>query len=412
MSHIHRVIGEEIASKGVISFARFMELALYCPNFGYYERADVSPGREGDFYTSVSVGSLYGELLAFQFAEWLEAVPTAIDLRSESKPTPLPNPLPFRRGGGEDSAKAPAGFLNSNAVETAPSGGRQIMEAGAHDGRLAVDILSWLQTNRPKVFAGLEYWILEPSVRRQEIQKKTLGKLTEAVRWFESWEALPGPGIKGVIFSNELLDAMPVHRLGWDAGSKRWFEWGVALKDGEFAWTRMPENSEFKIQSSKFKVGEWLPLPPELLEVLPDGFTMEICPSAVDWWRQAAEKLKAGKLLTIDYGMAAEEFFSPERKAGTLRAYYRHHASNDLLARPGEQDITAHVNFTALQNAGEATRLMTDGLVTQAQFLTRTMGRFAGAGAENWNSSRSRQFQILTHPEHLGRAFRVLMQSR
>jgi SAM-dependent MidA family methyltransferase len=95
-----------------------------------------------------------------------------------------------------------------------------------------------------------------------------------------------------------------------------------------------------------------------------------------------------------------------------LRAYYRHHPSHDLLARPGEQDLTTHVNFTALQVAGEAAGLKTDGLVTQTQFLTRIMERFAGAGAENWNSSRSRQFQTLTHPEHLGRTFRVLTQSR
>ncbi|HEX4644250.1 MAG TPA: SAM-dependent methyltransferase, partial [Verrucomicrobiae bacterium] len=299
MSHIHRVIGEEIASKGVISFARFMELALYCPNIGYYERADLSPGRQGDFYTSVSVGSLFGELLAFQFDEWLEAV---------------------------------------------PPGGRQIMEAGAHDGRLAMDILGWLQTNRPKLFAASEYWILEPSARRQEIQKKTLGNLAETARWFDSWNALPGSGINGVIFSNELLDAMPVHRLGWDAGRKRWFEWGVELTDGEFAWVRMPEEAEFKVQGLKFKAEEVPALPKELLELLPDGFTTEVCPAAVDWWRRAADTLKAGKLLTIDYGLSAEEFFLAGRNEGTLRAYYRHHANHELLARPGEQDLTAHVN--------------------------------------------------------------------
>ena len=367
MSHIRRLIGEEIASQGAISFARFMELALYCPNFGYYEQMDVSPGRSGDFYTSVSVGPLFGELLALQFAEWLEAV---------------------------------------------PAGGRQILEDGAHDGRLAVDILGWLQANRPKTFATSEYWILEPSARRREIQKKTLGNLAESARWFESWEELSVSGINGVVFSNELLDAMPVHRLGWDAGKKRWFEWGVALNKSEFAWTQMPEDLEFKVQGSRFKVGELLRLPRELLEVLPDGFTTEVCPAAVDWWGRAGGALKSGRLLTIDYGLAAEEFFSPERRAGTLRGYYRHHASHDLLARPGEQDLTAHINFTALQNAGEAAGLKTEGLVTQAQFLTRIMERFAGAGAENWDSGRSRQFQTLTHPEHLGRAFRVLMQSR
>src|SRR6185437_14491760 len=89
-------------------------------------------------------------------------------------------------------------------------------------------------------------------------------------------------------------------------------------------------------------------LPPELLNVLPDGFTTEVCPAAVDWWRQAARALKSGKLMTIDYGLRAEQFFTPTRRDGTLRAYHQHHQSNDLLARPGEQDLTAQVNFTAI----------------------------------------------------------------
>jgi SAM-dependent MidA family methyltransferase len=262
------------------------------------------------------------------------------------------------------------------------------------------------------VFAALGYWILEPSVRRQDIQKSKLGDLAGAVRWFESWKALPDSGINGVIFSNELLDAMPVHRIGWDADRKRWFEWGVGLRDGEFVWVRMPAESEFKVQGLKFKVEEVLPMPRELLELLPDGFTTEVCPAAVEWWRRAAETLKAGKLLTIDYGLSAEEFLLPERREGTLRAYYRHHASHEVLARPGEQDLTVHVNFTALQNAGESAGLETGGLVKQAQFLTRILERFTDTESKNWNSSRTRQFQTLTHPEHLGRTFRVLTQSR
>ena len=128
----------------------------------------------------------------------------------------------------------------------------------------------------------------------------------------------------------------------------------------------------------------------------------------------AANLLGHGKILAIDYGLLAEEFFVPERRNGTLRAYYRHHGCSDLLARPGEQDLTAHVNFSELSIAGENAGLKTDALVSQARFLTEIAGR-TWAKPESfgdWDSNRRRQFQTLTHPEHLGRPFRVLIQSR
>jgi SAM-dependent MidA family methyltransferase len=375
MNDIRRIIEEEVVSRGPISFARFMELALYCPNFGYYEQIDVSPGQKGDFFTSVSVGKLFGELLACQLATWLDGVPAAR---------------------------------------------HQIMEAGAHDGRLAGDILTWLNTNRPDLLEGLEYWILEPSARRRESQEKTLGEFGSLVRWFDSWRELPSGGVHGVIYSNELLDAMPVNRLGWDASLKRWFEWGVKMVDGRFVWTRMPVPRGMKelahdgVKRTGQSAMAVANLQPEVLEVLPDGFTTETCLAALDWWRQAAGVLKAGKLMTIDYGLTAEQFFTPERKEGTLRAYYKHHQDSDLLARPGEQDITAQVNFTLVREAGEAAGLTTEGFMSQGQFLTGIVERAlidTPRFAESL-SARSRQFQALTHPEHLGQLFRVLVQVR
>ena len=122
--------------------------------------------------------------------------------------------------------------------------------------------------------------------------------------------------------------------------------------------------------------------------------------------------LQRGKLLTIDYGFTANEMFSPGRTHGTLRAYHQHHLSDDLLAHPGEQDLTAHVNFSALQKVGEAAGLKTELFCTQPQFLTRILQKAVAEGAfAEWNARRVRQFQTLTHPEHLGRAFRVLVQS-
>ncbi len=363
-------MAEEILRSGSISFARFMELALYCPNFGYYERLDAPPGRRGDYYTSVSVGGLFGEMLAFQFAEWL-------------------------------------GML--------PAQPRQIVEAGAHDGSLARDILLRLQGHRPELFRSLEYWILEPSLRRRESQQETLGGFIRSVRWFDSWTDLPPAGVRGVIFSNELLDALPTHRLGWDAARKKWFPWGVTLAGEELVWTRMPEGGEFDIQAAARAV-PGLPwnLPPDLIEVLPAGFSIEVCPAATEWWRGAARALKSGKIMTLDYGLTEEEFFAPERKQGTLRAYYRHHQSGNLFAHVGEQDITSQVNFTALMNAGLSEGLRTESWTTQAQFLTGILeGMYAkSASVREWTPAQTRQFQTLTHPEHLGRSFRVLVQKR
>src|SRR5258706_7510316 len=187
---------------GAIAFARFMQLALYCPVYGYYETEEDRIGRHGDFYTSVSVGSLFGELLAFQFAQWLG------ECASE-----------------HESAKV------------------HIVEAGAHDRRLVQDILTCLREQRPALFQQLQYWIVEPSPIRQAWQQRTLGEFSTQARWVADFSALSkatnSPVIQGIIFANELLDAMPVQRLGWGVKNRNWFEWGVTLSDGQFVWQRM-----------------------------------------------------------------------------------------------------------------------------------------------------------------------------
>src|SRR5205807_8634557 len=127
----------------------------------------------------------------------------------------------------------------------------------------------------------------------------------------------------GLIFSNELLDAFPVHRLGWDAKKRSWFEWGVESKADQFVWSRMPRLSP---EAASFEPN----LPGKLLDVLPDGFTTEVSPAASEWWRQAANSLGRGRLLAIDYGLEADEFFAPERAQGTLRGYHRHHSMVEL----------------------------------------------------------------------------------
>lgn len=363
MNELRRLISEEIRQMGPMSFARFMELALYCPNLGYYEHPDVSPGKNGDFYTSVSVGKLFGQMLGFQFAEWLK-----------------------------------------------PAGGRhQLVEAGAHDGTLAKDILTWIQSRRPELFETTEYWIIEPSAVRRASQERTLASCAGKVKWWSSWESLPTTGVQGVIFSNELLDAFPAHRLRWDSTDQQWTEWVVTNGNSDdFAWTFLPMERKETLRAHLPKI------PEDLLAVFPNEFTVEISPAANDWWRQAASRLKYGRLLAFDYGLERDEFFVPERAGGTLRAYYQHRLSGNLLANPGGQDLTYHVDFSAIRKTGEAAGLITETWQTQSHFLIQVLCRILAnpAGFGEWGSPQNRQFQTLTHPEHLGRAFRTLVQTR
>jgi SAM-dependent MidA family methyltransferase len=352
----------EIRRAGPVSFARFMELALYAPGCGYYERPRPI-GRRGDFFTSPSVGPLFGQMLAFQFALWLAQI---------APPTP------------------PARL--------------QIVEAGAHNGQLALDILAWLRQWRPEL--DLDYCLIEPSPARRSWQQKTLQNQFSNVQWAGHISQLGPRRVRGVVFSNELLDAMPAHQLCWDAAGQRWLERLVDLRADDFVFQHAPPSPA---------LAPFLPeVPAALGAVLPDGFAVEISPAAIQWWTRAAESLGCGKLLTLDYGLDGQEWLRPERARGTLRAYKGHRVCENLLANPGGQDITAHVNFSAVRQAGERAGLRTDFLLRQSRFLTDIFqsSRQAGSGLEDWPPARAKQFQTLTHPEHLGHRFRALLQSR
>jgi SAM-dependent MidA family methyltransferase len=344
-------------------FVRFMELALYCPELGFYDRFPHRLGKTGEFYTSVSVGPLFGCLLAFHFSRWL------------------------------------------HEIEPGEDGRWHLVEAGAHDGRLALDILIWFKRHAPAILDRLNYVILEPSTRRQSWQRATLGDFSATVSWIRQWSDLAPGGLRGIFFSNELLDAFPAHRFGWNARAQQWFEHGVALRDDRLTWCRLPLGAR-----------EDLALPPEvpvsLRGILPDGFTVDIAPEARRWWRQAAAALGQGYLMTIDYGL--DSILDPNRPEGTLRAYRGHRMIPDLLADPGEQDITAHVDFGALRAAGEETGLRTLDLVSQGRFLTGVFEQVVRLEAPgfDWSRHERRQFQTLTHPEHLGERFKVLVQAR
>jgi len=362
MNSLDEIIRADVIRRGgSISFARLMELALYCPQFGFYDRIESSVGRTGHYFTSVSAGPLFGQLLAIQFTSWLRDF---------------------------------------------PDGEVQLLEAGSHDGQLAFDVLSWIEAREPELSSRLRYWILEPLETRRVAQRQRLKPFAEKVSWFHEWRELPARGVRGLIFSNELLDAMPVHRLCWDARGKAWFEWGIELHGTGLRWTRLPPDPAW------IRAAPLASVPPGLLAVLPDGFSIEACPAAIQWWQRAAQALHHGRLLTFDYGLETDEFLRPERTQGTLRAYHQHHSNLDFLERIGEQDLTAHVNFTLIREAGEAAGLRTETMTTQSAFLTRVLAGVCDRTEEMFGSTWSREFQTLTHPDHLGRGFRVLVQSR
>jgi len=357
MSQLDEIIRREIASSGAIPFSRFMELALYCPDYGYYARESDTVGRQGDFYTSVSCGPLFGQLLAFHFDQLVQHLPS--------------RPLQF-------------------------------VEAGAHNGDLAFDLLSWLRAFRSDTFEQIRYLIVEPLANLRARQQKRLQEFGAKVEWLVE---LPQPAaVQGVIFSNELLDAMPVSTFGWDKQRGSWFEWGVYLHNDRFEWCHLPVAAGVRLL-------EW---PAELLEVLPDHFTVDFSPNAEKWWRHAAMALQHGWLLTFDYGMEQTELFAPHRIGGTLRAYQSHRHDSDLLARPGTKDLTAHVNFTRIRQVGEECGLLTKRLCSQAAFLGGIAPEFIRESqvAERMSVGLAANLKTLLHPEHLGREFRFLAQSR
>ncbi|MFO1501669.1 MAG: SAM-dependent methyltransferase [Verrucomicrobiota bacterium] len=373
------VLHREIEAAGPLSLARFMELVLYHPIYGYYQQPVEQIGCQGDFYTSVSAGDLFGRLLGYQCARWLDRLLE------------------------DDRGKA-------GAVDRAPF---HLVEAGAHHGQLALDLLAWLEDRRPDLHERVEYWILEPSPARRQAQAERLARWSSRVRWSEDWHHLPSSGVHGVILSNELLDAFPVHRLGWDSSRQKWFEWHVGLAGDDLVWVRGLSAGSTALQA-EFVTPFWKDVPPELLRHLPDGYTIEVSPSARQWWSEAAAQLRRGWLVTFDYGFEAIELLSPHRTKGTLRAYYRHQQIDDPFARPGCQDLTAHVNFSALREAGEAAGLETAYFGPQATFLIGVLEKVLSDRPRfgEWGSKETRQFQTLTHPEHLGSAFKVLLQSR
>ncbi|MEO6422147.1 MAG: class I SAM-dependent methyltransferase [Candidatus Nitrotoga sp.] len=284
--------------------------------------------------------------------------------------------------------------LARQLVEIMAQSTPHIIELGAGSGKLAVDILSELerQNSLPE-----RYDILEVSAdlreRQQALLQTRLPHLINRVHWLDT----PPDSISGVLVANEVLDALPVHLVRWS--DAKVYERGVAIKEEKFVWQeRLPESSMLLEIAQQIKV--------------PDDTLSEVSLGVRGLVSSLSERLHKGMLLFIDYGFGAREYYHPQRAQGTLMCHYRHHAHDDPFFLPGLQDITAHVDFTAVAEAAIDAGLHLHGYTTQAYFLINSgiTDLLAETDSENIRDylPLSTQLQKLTSPAEMGELFKVI----
>lgn len=352
------LLAERIHAHGPITFADYMGACLYDPRHGYYTRADQRPGR--DYFTSADVKPLFGRLLARQLDEmWV----------SVGRPDPF-----------------------------------WVVEAGAGTGVLAKAILDFTAEAFPSFYRSLRYVAVERSETRRAAQALLLQRHAEARR-FSSSVTLPEEMADGCVVSNELLDALPVHRVIQEGAELR--ELYVTVDAGRLCEHAGPLSSS---RIAEYFARQGI--------VLRDGQQAEVCLAACDWIREVGTRLHRGFVLTIDYGREARELYDERHMRGTLLAYQAHRAGEDWFRAPGEQDLTAHVNFTALDLWGRESGLIRTGLATQSNFLLAVarksdFGDVEPVGASEAEKTRQRLlFKTLINPEGMGETFQVLMQHK
>jgi SAM-dependent MidA family methyltransferase len=355
---LSEMLAERIRAGGPLSFAEFMLECLYHPSHGYYSRASVH--RFGDYYTSVDVHPVFGRLLARQFAEMWER---------------LGCPRPFL-----------------------------LVESGAGVGRLAGHILNFSARALPEFYASLAYVAVERSAARRAEHSSRLADHAAAGHLCSVAE-IPHAISAGCIFSNELIDALPVQRVVVEGGALQEIYVG-------FDGTRFIEvtgNPSMPALEQYFQAQGIM---------LEEGYQAEVCLEACDWIESVGRALERGFILTIDYGHEARVLYDAPHNRGTLLAYRDHAVSENLLDAPGEQDLTAHVNFSALELWGQKAGLIRTGLVTQSQFLV-ALGR-ENEFADLYELAQSEMDKLrarlllknLIHPEGLGEKFQVLIQHK
>lgn len=348
---INRVIRH---SEGWIDFSRFMALALYAPGLGYYSAGSVKLGGGGDFVTAPEMTPLFAQTCARAVAQTLD------ELHGQHP---------------------------------------EVLELGAGSGRLARDLLLALaeQGTLPE-----RYLILEVSADLRARQESLLSALPASLRARVSWCSTWPETLTGVLIANEVLDALPVHRVGWRG--EAWVEMGVALEGEDWVWQEHPLTDARLLDMLPATAG--LPVP----------YETEICLEAAALMANLARTLQGGRAYFIDYGFPAREYYHPQRHEGTLMCHIRHHAHGDPFAWPGLQDITAHVDFTAVARSALRHGLALEDYGTMARWLIDTGLLEVLEGIPVTDEARFlpavSAVQKLLSPAEMGELFKVLVLGR
>lgn len=345
----HYICEEIKAQNGLISFNRYMELALYAPQLGYYTGAKPKLGKHGDFTTAPEISPLFSYCLAQQFSEILP------HLRH-------PNILEFGAGSGVMAAQC---LLELEKLGLLPN----------------------------------QYLILEISPYLKHLQQETLTHycphLLEKVNWIEK---LPESSFEGVVIANEVLDAMPVHLF--EIKDDQIFERYVSYQQGEFHWQlEKPASHELQNQIAEIKAKYEL-----------NNYVSEINLLITPWINSINQFLAKGLVLLIDYGFPQHEYYHWQRHMGTLMCHYRHHAHSNPLILTGIQDITAHVDFSKVQQAALDCGMTIGGFNTQAGFLLGCglLNYLTGLEDTIQQYELSQQVKKLTLPSEMGELFKVM----
>ena len=358
MTPLAELLAERIRRYGPLTFADYMRECLYHPVHGYYSKAESK--RFADYYTSVDVHPIFARLLARQFAEMWEQ---------------LGRPKEF-----------------------------MLVEAGVGVGRFAAQVLDFCEAKLPSFYEALRYVAMERSASRRG-QAAIHSQRYLAAGHFTASAEIPVHVPAGCVFSNELVDALPVHRVVMDGGAMK--ENFVGFRDGKFVDVLGPLST---CAISEYFVAQEI--------TLNEGQHAEAGLEACDWISEIGRRLDRGYVLTIDYGHPAADLFDEHHMRGTLLSYQNHRASEEFYASPGEQDLTAHANFTALELWGKRAGLETAGFTSQTAFLlalgqgTEFADLYDEGQSEAERTKARLQLKTLIHPEGMGERFQVLVQRK
>lgn len=363
-TELSMLIKECISSDGKISFHRFMDMALYHPRLGYYMSERTKIGWEGDFFTSPDLHPVLAVSIMKQLAEM------------------------YRIIGGKGRLK--------------------VVETGAGKGELCRQILSAAFERENDLFDVMEYTIVEKSPSFEAMQKEHIGShdnLRGKVSWHGSIEDALEDSECTVVLSNELLDAFPIHKVVYCSG--QWQEVYVTVEEGAFMELNVPI-SDIRLENCLAKLeGPFM-----------EGYTTELNLDAMSWIESVGRNLQKGFVITIDYGYSRGDYYAVERTKGTLLCYHRHELSEDPYRRVGEQDITAHIDFTSIAEAGEKAGLLPVGYCDQFHFLMgmgvfeefNVMGETESYDVDGYAENQA--IKSLLMPEGMGGTFKVLIQSK